>query len=109
MFEFACSLDDTAAKRSISMGAPQIMGFNCTAIGCESPQEMFDCFAGSERDQIIGFFDFVGGGTTDSARVQALQRQDFLTFATLYNGTGQAPMYAALIRNKFDALHRVRP
>jgi hypothetical protein len=108
VFEFACGLDDTAAKRSISMGAPQIMGFNSTAVGCETVQEMFDCFAGSERDQIIGFFDFVAGGTTDSARVLALQQQDFFTFAALYNGSGQASTYAGLIRDMVDAFHRVR-
>src|SRR6185437_10137837 len=52
VFELACGLDDTAAKRAISMGAPQIMGFNYGAIGYGSVQEMFDAFSRSERAQL---------------------------------------------------------
>ncbi len=107
-FEFACSLDDTAAKSSISMGAPQIMGFNCTGIGCESVQEMFDAFCAGERHQIIGFFDFVRGAGSESPRLLALQRQDFYTFAALYNGTGQVATYGSMMTNAFDAFKRLR-
>lgn len=109
VLEFAAGLDDTAAKRSISMGAPQIMGFNCTAIGCESVQEMYDGFAASARAQIIGFFDFVAGGSATAPRVLALQRQDYLTFASLYNGSGQAGVYAGLISGMCDAFRALRP
>ena len=101
-------LDDTAAKRAISMGAPQIMGFNHAAIGYESVQEMFDAFSRSENTQLIGFFDFVQGGSANSPSVLALQHQDFAAFAALYNGSGQAATYAGMMGNAFNAFHRLR-
>jgi hypothetical protein len=57
VFNFATTLDDSAAKMSISMGAPQIMGFNFGLIGFASVQDMFKAFTQGERDQVIGFFD----------------------------------------------------
>jgi uncharacterized protein YraI len=107
VLEFACSLDDTAAKQSISMGAPQIMGFNYSTLGRTSVQEMFDDFSRDEGAQIRGFFDFVRAGSSDSPRVRALRQQDFLTFAQLYNGTGQAGEYEGLMRGVFDAFRRL--
>lgn len=108
VFEFARALDDTAAKQSISMGAPQIMGFNCTSIGYESPQAMFDAFSANERAQILGLFDFVRGAVPGSPRLRALRRQDFLTFAALYNGAGQSAEYASLMQNAAEAFLRLR-
>ncbi|HLZ70564.1 MAG TPA: N-acetylmuramidase domain-containing protein [Dehalococcoidia bacterium] len=108
VFEFACGLDDTAAKRAISMGAPQIMGFNHAAIGYASVQAMFDAFSCSAQAQLIGFFDFVRGASADSPRLLALQRQDFHAFAALYNGSGQAATYAGMMENVFNAFQRLR-
>jgi hypothetical protein len=107
-FSMARSLDDTAAKLSISMGGPQIMGFNYAACGYESVHQMFDAFSSSERHQIIGFFDFVQGPSTNSRRVIALQNKDFTTFASLYNGPGQATRYGSLIKSVFDAFLKMR-
>ena len=107
VLEFACSLDDTAAKQSISMGAPQIMGFNHGMLGRASVQQMFDEFSQDEGAQIRGFFDFVRAGSSDSPRVRALQQQDFYAFAQLYNGTGQAGEYEGLMRGVFDAFRRL--
>lgn len=109
VFALACSLDGTAARRAISMGAPQIMGFNHPAIGYASVQEMFDAFSQSEHAQLTGFFDFVQGAAASSPRLLALRRRDFHTFAGLYNGTGQAAAYAALIENAVNAFQRLRP
>ncbi len=107
VFNFARTLDDTAAKKSISMGGPQIMGFNFAACGFESVQQMFDAFSANERNQVIGFFDFVQGPGTTSRRTLALQAQDFNTFASMYNGPGQAAKYGALIKSAFDAFHQL--
>lgn len=104
----ACSLDDTGAKRSISMGAPQIMGFNCAAIGYDTVQAMFDAFSAGEQAQLIGFFDFVRGASGDGPAVQVLQSQDFTAFATQYNGSGQAAAYAARMADAYNALQRLR-
>ncbi len=101
VLNFACTLADSAAKMSISMGAPQIMGFNYDMIGFASVQDMFNAFSAGERDQIIGFFDFVKNVSPNA--VKALQTRDFKTFATYYNGSGQAVMYGNLIKASYDA------
>ncbi len=108
VFEFARTLNDGAAKNSISMGAPQIMGFNFAVCGYGSAGEIFDAFAASERNQIVGFFDFVRGPANDLRRVAALQAQDFNTFASFYNGKGQAAKYGSLIKSTFDAFNQMK-
>ena len=115
-FSFARALDpqgafgsDTAAKLSISMGGPQIVGFNYPTLGYESVHQMFDAFSAGERQQIIGFFDFVQGASRDSRRVLALQAGDFTTFASLYNGPGQAAKYGSLMHSVFDTFRRLKP
>jgi outer membrane biosynthesis protein TonB len=106
VFNFAASLDDTAAKMSISMGAPQIMGFNFGLIGFASVQDMFKAFTQGERDQVIGFFDFVQYVSPNA--VKALRTRDFKTFAAYYNGSGQAVMYGNLIKTAYDAFNQLR-
>ncbi|MEZ4673992.1 MAG: N-acetylmuramidase domain-containing protein [Caldilineaceae bacterium] len=95
VLDFAASLDDTAAKRSISMGAPQILGRNHARIGYATVQEMFSAFVADERNHILGLFDFI---RTDAALVDALRRGDYVAFARGYNGSGQAEHYGELIR-----------
>lgn len=109
VFEFACGLDNLAAKLSISMGAPQIMGFNYATLGYESVEQMFDDFGQSERIQILGLFDFICGPQANSRRLPALQSRAFDDFAALYNGPGQAAKYGALLRNVFEAFQRLKP
>ncbi|MCC6192786.1 MAG: DUF3380 domain-containing protein [Anaerolineales bacterium] len=109
VFSFARSLDDTAAKLSISMGGPQIVGFNYATLGYESVHQMFDAFTADERNQVIGFFDFVQGPSSDSRRVLALQAGDFTTFASMYNGPGQAAKYGSLMLGLFDTYKRLKP
>ena len=109
VFSFARSLDDTAAKLSISMGGPQIVGFNYAALGYESVGQMYDAFSADERNQIVGFFDFVQGPASTSRRVLALQDHDFTTFAALYNGPGQAAKYGSLMQGLFDTFNLIKP
>ena len=106
VFDFACTLDDTAARLSISMGGPQIMGFNYAALGYASVQQMFDAFAASERNQVVGFFDFVRSRGEEA--IQKLQGSDFVGFARFYNGSGQAEYYGSLIRRAYEAYRRLR-
>ncbi len=94
----ARALDDTAALSSISMGAPQVMGFNYGRLGYDSVQTMFYTFARSTQAQLLALFDFVKGMSLTSQAIQALQKRDFLTFATIYNGSANAPTYADIIR-----------
>lgn len=102
-FERACKLDRPAALRSISMGAPQIMGFNHGAIGYDSVEEMFAAFASDVRFQILGMFDFIKGAGAVSPMVQALQQENYEIFATRYNGSGQAAVYGGRIRAHAEA------
>jgi hypothetical protein len=103
VLEFARTLDDTAAKLSISMGGPQIMGSNYAAAGFESVQQMFDAFSDSERRQIVAFFDFLQGSKTHLA----LRELDFLRFAKLYNGPGNAAAYSEKIGRMYETFERL--
>ena len=103
VFNFARALDETAAMMSISMGAPQIVGFNYSVIGYAAVQDMFNAFARSDRDQVMGFFDFVQGVLPGGGAVKILQTKNFTQFATIYNGGGQASYYGSLIVNGYTA------
>ena len=102
VFKFARDLNEKAAIDSISMGMPQIMGFNFERIGYKSEREMFDVFSTELRSQIIGLFDFIGIGTK---MCFALQNKDFLTFAKLYNGSGNAEVYSNKIKTNYESLN----
>lgn len=104
--QLARGLNNDAALQSISMGAPQIMGFNFARIGYSSVQEMFDNFSRDIRYHFLGMFDFF-----DEAMIAALQRKSFVEFARRYNGPGQAARYGALIASyhrAFETLPRQR-
>jgi hypothetical protein len=94
-FEFAQSKHQRFSMYSISMGMPQIMGFNHKRIGYKSVKKMFDFFSRSQRNQIIGLFDFMGG--RNSRMTKALRQKNFSAFARLYNGPGKAAEYAGRI------------
>ncbi|MFN8596923.1 MAG: N-acetylmuramidase domain-containing protein [Anaerolineae bacterium] len=98
-FAHARSLDDHAAKLSISMGLVQILGSNFRAIGYDTVDAMFDAFSADERFQLLGFFNFV---KNDQRQVTALQANDFTAFARIYNGPGQPDFYGGLIKGVFD-------
>ncbi len=95
---FARRFADTEALYCISMGAPQIMGFNYQIVGYDSVEEMFEKFNLDIRYHIEGFFDFL-----DKRMIKALQRRDFTEFAGYYNGSGQKQTYGNRIQNYFDA------
>lgn len=99
VLSFARALDDTAALSSISMGAPQVMGFNFKRLGYESVQRMFEYFARSAHAQLLAMFDFVKSPSGVSTAIQALQNHDFLTFASIYNGPANAQTYGQIIGN----------
>jgi hypothetical protein len=104
---FARGMNEEAALRSISMGAPQVMGFNHGRVGFASALEMFEAFGRSEREQIFGLFDFIRGPDGSSQMVSALKRHDLERFATHYNGPGQAAEYATLIDHEFERFREV--
>ena len=98
---FASTLNDSAAKKSISMGLPQVLGSNFGILGFVSVQDMFNAFVASERNQVVAFFDFLqGNGTTAT---NALKTRDFRTIASIYNGAGNADSYGRLIEGHYKA------
>ncbi|GAC05045.1 N-acetylmuramidase domain-containing protein [Paraglaciecola chathamensis] len=104
VFEFARSLDEDAAMLSISMGAPQIMGFHYERIGYQSVVEMFDAFCQGIPAHIHGLFEFF-----DTNMHQHLRDHSFENFAALYNGSGQKALYGRLIKNHNDAFAKLHP
>lgn len=58
-FELAKSLDENSAYLAISMGLPQIMGFNYLTAGYSSANEMFEDFSISETNQMNAFGRFI--------------------------------------------------
>lgn len=102
VLEYARTWHDTSALYSISMGAPQIMGFNHKVIGYKSVQDMFQKFCESVQYQIRGMFDFF-----HSSMIKALQKRDFVQFAKYYNGPGQKLKYGEWIQSHYDAFEKV--
>jgi hypothetical protein len=96
---FASALNETAAKKSISMGLPQVLGSNFGVLGFASVQDMFNAFA-SERNQVVAFFDFLQGNGV--AAVNALKNRDFRTVASFYNGAANADYYGRLIEGHYN-------
>ncbi len=100
VLEFAMKLDKTAALKSMSMGAPQILGSNHKIIGYPSVDSMFEHFKKDIRFHILGFFDFC---KANPVRIKAMKKKDFITFALYYNGSGQERRYGAIIRRYYEA------
>jgi hypothetical protein len=108
VFDFAQRLNASAAMLSISMGLPQIMGFNYAAIGYDSVGEMFDNLSNDVRFHILGLFDFIRGSGNTSRMLQALQVGNFEQFASGYNGPGQASKYGDWIETKFETFNQIK-
>ena len=100
-FEQAKKIDETAAYKSISMGAAQIMGFHHKTIGYDTPQEMFDAFQASEQKQLMGMFGFIQAHPN---LIKAAKNHDWETFARGYNGPGyKANSYDTKLASYFEA------
>ena len=94
---------DNVARSAISMGGPQIMGFNADEIGYPDANAMYNAFQADERAHLLGFFDFCNVvGPHGASLIDALKAKDFLKFASGYNGNGQAPTYAQLVSAAYD-------
>lgn len=98
VFEFSKNLNAEAAMLSISMGAPQIMGFNYERIGYAQAADMFEDFSSSMAAHIRGLFAFL-----DEPMINALKRLDFERFAGRYNGAGQKQQYGAWISEHYQS------
>ncbi len=97
VFDFAGNLANREeACLSISMGGPQIMGFNHDACGYPSASAMFDQFAQDQRWHVLGFFDFVQSKNL----IDAIRRKQWVSFGAHYNGDGAT--YGPLLEKAFS-------
>jgi len=104
-FEFAQGLVLEAAHKAISMGAPQIMGFNHARIGYPSASAMYRAFADANV-QTIGFINFF---LSDPTLAEAMHRRDWRTIATRYNGAGNVDAYSKLLQAAYERLTAHEP
>jgi hypothetical protein len=109
VFDFACTLDETAAKLSVGQGLAQMMGFNYASIGYESVGHMFDALSSSERYQVLAIFDLIAGPSASSRQLEALQDQDLLAFAGLHYGSRRAARVGSRIHRLFQAFQALNP
>lgn len=91
------SIND-AAYQSISMGAPQIMGFNHARIGYPSAAAMLKAFE-SEQMQVLAFINFM---LSDPALADAARRKDWREVARRYNGAGNVDAYAKFLQDAYE-------
>lgn len=108
-YEVARALDADAATRSISMGLPQVMGFNHALVGYDTPRALLAFMGVDVRFQLLALFDFIAGAPGTGLGLAALRQGDFDRFATLYNGPGQARYYGDLIQAHVAAFRRLKP
>jgi len=92
VFIFCIEVDELAAFKSISMGLPQIMGFNYLRLEFTTPMEMYYNFNLGVVNQIEGMFKFM-----DYSMLYGLRSRNFEAFARGYNGSGQAVRYGSMI------------
>lgn len=84
IYDQAVSLDMSAAMRSTSWGAFQIMGFNFAACGFKTVIEFVAAQCKSEKAQLDAWLGFV----ESQGLVKFLQMRDWPSFAARYNGIG---------------------
>ena len=98
VFEFAKTLNSTAAYKSISMGMGQIMGGNYATCGFSSPKAMYDKFASGETEQIKGMVNFI---VNTSNLYTACKNLDWDNMARYYNGSGNVASYSPKLKDGY--------
>lgn len=83
--ERAKKIDETAALKSASWGAMQVLGENYKACGCSTVQEFVEKMSESGESQLELATKFI---LHHPKMAQALRDKDWETFARLYNGKG---------------------
>ena len=81
----------TAALQSASWGLGQVLGTNATSVGFASIQDMVTSMTASEDGQLQAVVGFIQANNLQNA----LQQQDWTTYAEKYNGPGYA-------KNQYD-------
>lgn len=96
----AADIHHASAHESASWGLFQIMGFHWENLNYESVDQYVSLMQESEAHQLTAFSRFV---KADDVLLQALRRQDWVTFARRYNGPGYAKnQYDVKMAREFD-------
>jgi peptidoglycan hydrolase-like protein with peptidoglycan-binding domain len=97
IFTAALQVDKAETLNATSWGGPQMMGFNATSLNFASAEDMVVRFAGAADVQLASMVQFLIG----RGGAAAMRSENWLALATIYNGTGQAPAYAAKFVSAF--------
>ena len=101
-FNLGVKFDNVQALKSISMGAPQILGMNYELAGFKSVTEMYESFCSGINNQVKAFFVFLGNHAGGKC-LKALREKDFENFEKYYNGRKDG-VYANLMKQAYDKL-----
>lgn len=99
--ERAKKINITAALESASWGAYQLMGFHWKTCGYSSVQTFVEAMGRSEAAQLDALVRFI---KSDKKLQAAMQTRDWDTFAKIYNGPGNVPVYGAKLRAAYAKL-----
>lgn len=86
----ACALSPSDALQSASWGLGQVMGFNFRACGFSDIWSFVRAMASGEGTQLLAMLAFIKSKNL----IPVLLRKDWATFARIYNGDGQVPLYS---------------
>ena len=88
VFEFAKTLDERAAEESISMGMPQVMGFNHDKLGYITAGRMLEEFSQQNITGIVAqVFAFFVYCYNTPGMIKAIQDKNWEYMGELYNGS----------------------
>ncbi len=97
MFKRMVDYHPAAALMAISMGGPQIMGFNAEAAGFSNALDMFNKMRDGEQAQLDGLIRLLRSfGLND-----AIRHKQWSVIARKYNGSGQVTRYATALANAY--------
>jgi len=97
----AIALDRTAALKSASWGAGQVMGDNHKMVGFDDVEGMVAAMVASEDDHLRAVANFIRA----KKLVDALRKRDWATFARGYNGPAfQKNKYDIMLAGKYQEL-----
>lgn len=100
VFDFATNEGGKeAASLSSSFGGPQVLGSNFAILGYPNATALAQAFQESERWHVCGFYDFCVGANA----IVRIRNKQWVQFARIYNGAGQADLYGGRIKDAFDA------
>ena len=99
-FDIAKNLNQTAALKSASYGAFQIMGFNHAIVGFKNVQDFYQAMH-SPKEQLKAFGQFL----INNSLVKSLRNKDWKGFAYSYNGSSyhlHNPPYDVRLANAYQ-------